>query len=115
MLDKKLIWKYILGVVGGILLVIALLGMLYLVSCGEKKVQAAPPSDYTEFGFRTLFPVTNANVQYGITMRDYIAIQAMNGLVTKYGQSWGKQSMANLAYEMADAMMVARDARYTKE
>jgi len=48
--------------------------------------------------------------QDGMTLRDYFAAQAMQGFM---GSSWNVKSfedMASKAYQMADAMMKAREA-----
>ena len=55
------------------------------------------------------FPNPNRTDQTGMTLRDYMAAQAMQGLmvnvdIPKY------ENIAFLAYSMADAMLKAREA-----
>lgn len=51
----------------------------------------------------------------GMTLRDYFAAKAMQGLVSghfaKYGHEdyWPRPEIASEAYEIADAMLAARD------
>jgi len=42
----------------------------------------------------------------GMTLRDYFAGQAMQGLIARYSSP---ETTANLAYHMADAMLKARE------
>lgn len=49
----------------------------------------------------------------GLTLRDYFAARAMQGLLSHAGRTaceGVKQNVAHYAYGMADAMMEARDA-----
>ena len=52
------------------------------------------------------FPNPNRTDQTGMTLRDYFAAQAM--LRTSVGSSY--EQLAKTAYEIADAMMKAREA-----
>jgi hypothetical protein len=58
------------------------------------------------------FPTPTHNLQNdGMTLRDYFAAKAMQGMVTD--KSWQGQTcktVANISYEMADAMLKAREA-----
>lgn len=52
--------------------------------------------------------------QWGMTLRDKFADSAMKGMLsdlpkTLYGLHW-KADLAKTAYEVADAMLIARDA-----
>ena len=53
-----------------------------------------------------VFPYVNATVHTGICMRDYIAIQAMNGILSSglFGAT-NTELIASRAYELADAMI----------
>jgi hypothetical protein len=44
--------------------------------------------------------------QKGMTLRDYFAGQAMQGLIARYSSP---ETIANVAYHMADAMLKARE------
>jgi hypothetical protein len=49
----------------------------------------------------------------GMTLRDYFAAKAMQGMVANSSYSindWSKRDIAIQSYEMADAMMKAREA-----
>jgi hypothetical protein len=49
----------------------------------------------------------------GMTLRDYFAAKAMQPLMEKSGGYWAKENLdryATVAYEMADAMLEAREA-----
>ena len=54
-----------------------------------------------------------ANAQFGMTLRDYFAGQAMTGILSCFrgidGVDSGKDR-AKYAYEVADAMLAAREA-----
>lgn len=50
----------------------------------------------------------------GMTLRDYFAAKAMHGWLSTYGSDHGidgvyEEGVAEFAYEMADAMMKARN------
>ena len=52
---------------------------------------------------------TGANFTYGMTLRDYFAAKAMQGLIAAdTGFTMPALRIAELAYEQADAMMEAR-------
>ena len=59
------------------------------------------------------FPINAMTTDEGMTLRDYFAAKAMQGLCSTLGSSnastyWGV--LAIDAYEMADAMIKAREA-----
>ena len=55
------------------------------------------------------FPVTDAPENYlGMTLRDYLAAKAMQGFCVGGLQGDPIQSIADLSYAMADAMLKAR-------
>jgi len=63
------------------------------------------------------FPVVHNNwTKTGMTLRDYFAAKAMQGMMTSarytgiIGVNNYEHSIANQAYQMADAMLKARDA-----
>jgi len=63
------------------------------------------------FPYQEILPDGMANLtpQRGMTLRDYFAAKAMQGMVTD--KSWQGQTcktVANISYEMADAMLKAR-------
>ena len=48
----------------------------------------------------------------GMTLRDYFAAKAMQGMQANYGaNTWTATKFAQRAYEMADAMLAAREAK----
>jgi hypothetical protein len=49
----------------------------------------------------------------GMTLRDYFAAKAMQGLLAAYPERerWGTHDYARIAYEQADAMLKARDGK----
>jgi hypothetical protein len=64
------------------------------------------------------FPLmfTHATTQYGMTLRDYFAAKAMQGMMTSdrytgiIGVNNYQHNLAKQAYQMADAMLQAREA-----
>ena len=62
----------------------------------------------------TAFPWTHDNVTCtGMTLRDYFAAKAMQAAITgcaTRGDVGVYSNWANLAYEVADAMLMAREA-----
>jgi len=46
----------------------------------------------------------------GMTLRDYFAAKAMQGLMSGGTGGWALELLAETAYEMADEMMKAREA-----
>ena len=60
------------------------------------------------------FPRSVSNSgQYGMTLRDYFAAKAMQGMLSGLladGMDLGWSDVATNAYQMADAMMKAREA-----
>ena len=58
------------------------------------------------------FPsVIDGYIQDGMTLRDYFAAKAMQGLManSETNRAWGVYDNARYAYEQADAMMQARE------
>ena len=58
------------------------------------------------------FPsVVDGYIQDGMTLRDYFAAKAMQGLManSETNRAWGVYDNARYAYEQADAMMQARE------
>lgn len=60
-------------------------------------------------GQRPAFPSTPATTEWreGITIRDYFAAQAMQGLLAKYGST--VLDIPRIAYEIADKMVEQRE------
>lgn len=60
------------------------------------------------------FPITTATANYatGMTLRDYFAAKAMNGLVAgaQHDEQINLHGAAEWSYNMADAMLQAREA-----
>lgn len=53
-----------------------------------------------------VFPqVTKGDKNAGITVRDYIAIQAMRGIIAKRGVTEDRDDTVKLAYDLADEMI----------
>ena len=53
------------------------------------------------------------NVRYGMTLRDYFAAKAMQGILAGTltpQEVWSQDEVAELAYNVADAMLKAREA-----
>jgi hypothetical protein len=53
-------------------------------------------------------PLPNMNT--GMTLRDYFAAKAMQGLISEPSTQGTMDEFANRAYKVADAMMAARSA-----
>ena len=52
-------------------------------------------------------------LHFGITVRDYIAIQAMTGLSANPGQNERSfEDIANMAYRQADAMLKQSEVKH---
>ena len=51
-----------------------------------------------------------AENEHGLTMRDYFAAKAMQGLFSDTDLAMTQKELAEWAYKMADAMMEARNA-----
>ena len=45
----------------------------------------------------------------GITLRDYIAVQAMAALIASSSESYSERSVVVSAFKMADAMLAEKD------
>ena len=56
------------------------------------------------------FPNSRFHNANGMTLRDYFAAKAMQGLLFDSGFGMGKDDLAKLAYQYADEMMKAREA-----
>ena len=57
------------------------------------------------------FPNPHYSNVYGMDLRDYFAAKAMQGLLTaEIVGEYSNEHVANIAYQIADAMMKARDA-----
>jgi len=56
------------------------------------------------------FPYENRYEHEGMTLRDYFAAKAMQGIMTDPDMTMGADKLAEWAYTMADAMLKARDA-----
>ena len=54
------------------------------------------------------FP-TERNLTQGMTLRDYFAAKAMQGIMTDPNLSMGRDEVAEWAYRQADAMLKARN------
>ena len=71
---------------------------------------AFPVNEYVQHNGLTI------GVQEGMTLRDYFAAKAMQGMMTSarytgiIGVNNYEHSIANQAYQMADAMLKAREA-----
>ena len=51
----------------------------------------------------------NKNIIYGMTLRDYFAAKALSGLVVN-GDNFNLPMLTAYSYEIADAMLRAREA-----
>ncbi len=65
---------------------------------------AFPVSEYVQHNGLTI------GTQEGMTLRDYFAAKAMQGLTSGGTGGWALELIAERAYEMADAMLKAREA-----
>ena len=64
------------------------------------------------FPSTTQGPTTAPEIYYGMTLRDYFAAKAMQSyLLDKDRDSFTFEQWAAASYEMADAMLEARDMR----
>ena len=56
------------------------------------------------------------NIQVGLTLRDYIAVRAMQGILSQAGEkAWPSntpEALAQCAYQTADAMISEREKSY---
>lgn len=75
------------------------------------------PSSWPESAFPSTFksldPDTGQTHRWGMTLRDYFAAKAMQGLLAQsQGTALGStvETAADYAYAMADAMLAARSA-----
>ena len=57
-----------------------------------------------------LYIAATAQAGQGMTLRDYFAAKAMQGILCS-GSQWPDQKIAELAYSMADAMLAAREVQ----
>ncbi len=60
----------------------------------------------TSGGVHPTYPITSTE---GMTLRDWFAGQALAGCATDEG--WKPQNLAAWSYEIADAMLAAREAK----
>jgi hypothetical protein len=62
----------------------------------------------------TAFPWTHDNITCtGMTLRDYFAAKVMQAYMSDSDMSWGRENYefaARAAYQLADAMLKAREA-----
>lgn len=56
------------------------------------------------------FPVTYPSAGRGMTLRDYFAAKALQGMLTA-GEDVPNEKLAKWAYDVADAMLAAREAK----
>jgi hypothetical protein len=47
---------------------------------------------------------------HGMTLRDYFAAKAMQGMIVDPGSGYSNDELATFAYAVADAMLQAREA-----
>ena len=66
---------------------------------------------YTNTG-GSAFPVTYPNQGIGMTLRDYFAAKALNGILSGNPEAIRESSenLARASYKVADAMLKAREA-----
>ena len=58
--------------------------------------------------FAVAFPVRGSEVIKGMSLRDYFAAKAMNGMLASQADGdWELQSLARVSYACADAMLIA--------
>ena len=57
-----------------------------------------------------LYIAATAQAAQGMTLRDYFAAKAMQGILCS-GSQWPDQKIAELAYSMADAMLAGREVQ----
>ena len=71
----------------------------------QQKIDGGPA-----FPFKCQGPTTAPEFYYGMSLRDHFAAQAMQGDIAHYGHEncWSPSDIATHAYEMADAMLIAR-------
>lgn len=68
------------------------------------------------FPFFCQGPTTAPEIYYGLSMRDYFAAKAMQGMLANPQQDYAplttrsQEAVVSGAYEMADAMLKAREA-----
>ena len=59
----------------------------------------------------TAFPCHTIAMHEGMTLRDYFAAKALQGLVTHaHILEWSEEAIADAAYRQAEAMLKAREA-----
>jgi hypothetical protein len=72
---------------------------------------SAKPGTFPAFPSKA-YPGTYQKSYYGITIRDYFASKALNGLLSEpsyCGENWISDVVTD-AYKVADAMLKARDS-----
>jgi hypothetical protein len=67
------------------------------------------PPAFPQHGFDTI--AERFTSQGGMTIRDYFAAKAMQSFTTTDRMLWSNERMAAEAYDVADAMLQARDAK----
>lgn len=55
------------------------------------------------------FPMTGDEIATGLTMRDYFAAKAMQGMLAA-SENYPTPELADYAYQVADAMLLARES-----
>jgi predicted DNA-binding transcriptional regulator AlpA len=73
---------------------------------GKEILDGAHESNINEGG-----PAFPGYGETGMTLRDYFAAKAMQGLLSDSCFTWGKDSLAKHAYQYADEMIKAREAK----
>jgi hypothetical protein len=58
------------------------------------------------------FPISGSEYRHtqGMTLRDYFAAKALQGVVGNPGLDMGREELAAWAYKMADTLLEAREA-----
>jgi hypothetical protein len=57
------------------------------------------------------FPVPSLAVGSGMTLRDYFAAAALQGCLASFESTGTRDAYASVAYEYADAMLKAKEAK----
>ena len=76
----------------------------------EQKIETGGPAFPVQYSNEADGPTVRPHV--GMTLRDYFAAKAMQGFLTaEYASTYRPEVWAKDAYEMADAMLKARDVK----
>ena len=71
------------------------------------------PNDSAKYWCNACCKIFPEQVHHGMTLRDYFAAKAMQGLIAHYGNAktepQGNQVCTESAYKFADAMLVERE------